>query len=127
MRLFVTGSTGFIGSHFLRAALAAGHDVVALRYPGSQPIIQTPDSNHLTWIDGDLNSFLTDGSACQRFSISDSSSAEPAEQLATRHPPVELNGGEVERLRGSPFVRFLPFRIPHFEFPNQPCPVSSIH
>jgi nucleoside-diphosphate-sugar epimerase len=31
LRLFVTGATGFIGSHFLNAALAAGHDVVALR------------------------------------------------------------------------------------------------
>jgi len=31
MRLFVTGGTGFIGSHFIRAALAAGNQVRALR------------------------------------------------------------------------------------------------
>jgi dTDP-6-deoxy-L-talose 4-dehydrogenase (NAD+) len=31
MRLFVTGATGFIGSHLLRHALALGHEVVALR------------------------------------------------------------------------------------------------
>lgn len=31
MKVFVTGSTGFIGSHFLNSALAAGHNVVALR------------------------------------------------------------------------------------------------
>ncbi len=31
MRLFVTGATGFIGSHFVNQALAAGHEVVALR------------------------------------------------------------------------------------------------
>ncbi len=37
MKLFVTGATGFIGSHFLNAALAAGHDVIALRRPHSQP------------------------------------------------------------------------------------------
>lgn len=32
MRVFVTGGTGFIGSHFIRQALAAGHGVLALRH-----------------------------------------------------------------------------------------------
>jgi nucleoside-diphosphate-sugar epimerase len=31
MRLFVTGATGFIGSHFVNHALSEGHEVVALR------------------------------------------------------------------------------------------------
>ncbi|MEX2309156.1 MAG: NAD-dependent epimerase/dehydratase family protein [Pirellulales bacterium] len=31
MRIFVTGATGFIGSHFVNHALSAGHEVVALR------------------------------------------------------------------------------------------------
>jgi nucleoside-diphosphate-sugar epimerase len=31
MRLFLTGATGFIGSHVLSAAFAAGHEVIALR------------------------------------------------------------------------------------------------
>lgn len=31
MRLFVTGGTGFIGSHFVRYALGHAHDIVALR------------------------------------------------------------------------------------------------
>jgi UDP-glucose 4-epimerase len=31
VRIFVTGATGFIGSHFVNHALAAGHEVVALR------------------------------------------------------------------------------------------------
>jgi len=31
VRIFVTGATGFIGSHFVNHALSAGHDVVALR------------------------------------------------------------------------------------------------
>lgn len=39
MKLFVTGGTGFIGSHFLKQALAAGHEVRALRRPGSRPRI----------------------------------------------------------------------------------------
>lgn len=30
MRIFVTGATGFIGAHFIEAALAAGHSVVGL-------------------------------------------------------------------------------------------------
>lgn len=39
MKLLVTGGTGFIGSHFLKAAIVAGHDVMALRRPGSVPRI----------------------------------------------------------------------------------------
>lgn len=35
MRFFVTGATGFIGSHFCNSALAAGHKVTALCRPAS--------------------------------------------------------------------------------------------
>ena len=31
MRIFLTGATGFVGSHFINLAHAAGHEVVALR------------------------------------------------------------------------------------------------
>lgn len=31
MRLFITGGTGFIGSHFINVALSAGHEAIALR------------------------------------------------------------------------------------------------
>lgn len=37
MKLFVTGGTGFVGAHFLQQALAAGHEVIAQRRPGSRP------------------------------------------------------------------------------------------
>ncbi len=36
MKILLTGGTGFIGSHFLGAALAAGHEVIALRRPGRE-------------------------------------------------------------------------------------------
>jgi nucleoside-diphosphate-sugar epimerase len=49
MRLFVTGGTGFVGSHFVLAALAAGHDVVALRRScESQPRIAL--ASEPTWL-----------------------------------------------------------------------------
>lgn len=37
MRLFVTGASGFIGSHFVDQALASGHEVIALCRPGGNP------------------------------------------------------------------------------------------
>lgn len=41
MRIFLTGGTGFIGSHFLNQALAAGHEVICQRRsPQSQPRVK---------------------------------------------------------------------------------------
>jgi len=49
MRLAVTGGTGFVGSHFIDAALAAGHEVRGLtRRP-------RPERAGVTWIDGSLS------------------------------------------------------------------------
>ncbi|HSY74973.1 MAG TPA: NAD-dependent epimerase/dehydratase family protein [Dongiaceae bacterium] len=53
MKIFVTGGTGFIGGHFLKKAIAAGHDVRALRRPGSKTRIPLPQE--LTWLEGNLN------------------------------------------------------------------------
>jgi nucleoside-diphosphate-sugar epimerase len=40
MNIFLTGGTGFIGSHFINAAQAAGHKIIALRRsPESRPRI----------------------------------------------------------------------------------------
>ena len=52
MNIFVTGGTGFIGGHFLKKALAAGHEAVALRLPGDQPKISLPRQPE--WVDGSL-------------------------------------------------------------------------
>lgn len=53
MKIFVTGGTGFVGSHFLQQALAAGHEVTALRRPGSQTRI--PLTEEPFWIEGELD------------------------------------------------------------------------
>ena len=53
MRLFLTGGTGFIGSHVLVAALVAGHQVRALRRSqGSAPVIHLPRQPE--WCEGNL-------------------------------------------------------------------------
>lgn len=39
MKIFLTGGTGFIGSHFLNTVLNAGNEVIAICRPGSQPRI----------------------------------------------------------------------------------------
>jgi nucleoside-diphosphate-sugar epimerase len=52
MRIFLTGGTGFLGSHFLAEALAQGHEVVALRRPGSVPKITLLKQPR--WLDGSL-------------------------------------------------------------------------
>jgi nucleoside-diphosphate-sugar epimerase len=53
MKLFVTGGTGFVGSHFINAAHRAGHDIVALRRPGSQPRVTL--EREPAWVDGPLD------------------------------------------------------------------------
>jgi nucleoside-diphosphate-sugar epimerase len=48
MRLAVTGGTGFVGSHLIDAALAAGHEVVALTRR------ERPERARLLWVAGSL-------------------------------------------------------------------------
>ena len=50
MRLAITGGTGFVGSHVIDAALAAGHQVQALTRR------EQPQRDGLTWVAGDLAS-----------------------------------------------------------------------
>lgn len=52
MRLFVTGGTGFLGSHFLNAAAAKSHEIVALRRPGSNLRVAVPGG--IRWIEGSM-------------------------------------------------------------------------
>jgi len=48
MKLAITGGTGFVGSHLLDVALAAGHHVAALTRRDQQP------RENLIWVPGDL-------------------------------------------------------------------------
>jgi nucleoside-diphosphate-sugar epimerase len=54
MKLFVTGGTGFIGSHFLREAARRRHQIVALRRRPA-PAHALPLAS-IDWVDGDLES-----------------------------------------------------------------------
>lgn len=56
MKLAVTGGTGFVGSHFIDAALAAGHELRALTRRPRQPLPQ------LEWVPGSLE----DGDSLRR-------------------------------------------------------------
>ena len=51
--VFLTGATGFVGSHVARELLASGYSVRALRR-STNSIPSVPPSEQLAWIEGDL-------------------------------------------------------------------------
>lgn len=53
MKLFVTGGTGFVGSHFINAAHQAGHAIIALRRPGAQSRVRL--DREPVWVEGQLD------------------------------------------------------------------------
>jgi nucleoside-diphosphate-sugar epimerase len=56
MNIFLTGGTGFIGSHFINAAHESGHIIYALKRKNSKPRIQL--IHEPIWIIGDLKSSI---------------------------------------------------------------------
>ncbi len=52
MRIFITGSNGFIGSHLVKKALDRGHEVLGLRLPNHKEKIYLPKQP--IWISGTL-------------------------------------------------------------------------
>lgn len=53
MKIFLTGGTGFIGTHFLRSPHGRSHEILALRRPGSSCCL--PLRNEPTWVSGGLD------------------------------------------------------------------------
>lgn len=52
MNIFLTGGTGFIGSHFINAAHKGGHNIFAIRRKNSNPKVEI--NKEPIWIEGDL-------------------------------------------------------------------------
>jgi nucleoside-diphosphate-sugar epimerase len=64
MKIFLTGGNGFLGSHVTRRLVAEGHEVVALRYPGT-PLVECAGSGSIEWIEGTLeDDFSTPLASC---------------------------------------------------------------
>lgn len=55
MNIFLTGGTGFLGSHFINAAYSRGYNVTALKSSKSQAHI--PTSKSANWVEGSLTCF----------------------------------------------------------------------
>jgi nucleoside-diphosphate-sugar epimerase len=53
VRVLITGAGGFLGRATVAAALAAGHEVLAMHRPAS-PVAATSDEPNLTWLAADL-------------------------------------------------------------------------
>lgn len=50
MKIFVTGATGYLGYHFVKAALNHGHDVLCLRRETSKSLFEPSIENKVQWV-----------------------------------------------------------------------------
>lgn len=85
MRLAVTGATGFVGSHLLDVALAAGHEVTALTRR------EQPPRERVAWIPGDLH----DRAALERL-VSEAEAVIHVAGVITGHTAAAFEMGNVE-------------------------------
>ena len=85
MRIAITGGTGFVGSHLIDAAVAAGHDVVALTRR------EQARREQVTWVSGDLH----DRSALERL-VDDAGSVIHVAGVIRAHSADAFEKGNVE-------------------------------
>ena len=58
MKIFSTGATGFIGSHFINEAHKVGHELYCVKRENSKPRVELEKEPH--WIIGDLSGNYVD-------------------------------------------------------------------
>jgi nucleoside-diphosphate-sugar epimerase len=85
MKLAVTGATGFVGSHLLDVALAAGHEIAALTRR------EQPPRDRVTWVAGDLH----DRAALERL-VSDADAVIHVAGVITGQTAAAFDKGNVE-------------------------------
>ena len=85
MRLAVTGATGFVGSHLLDIALAAGHEITALTRR------EQPSRERVTWVAGDLHD-----RAALELLVRDAEAAIHVAGVITGHTAAAFEKGNVE-------------------------------
>jgi nucleoside-diphosphate-sugar epimerase len=85
MRIAITGGTGFVGSHLIDAAVAAGHEVVALTRR------EQSKRDKVTWVSGDLH----DRSALEQL-VDDAGSVIHVAGVIRAHSTSAFEKGNVE-------------------------------
>jgi nucleoside-diphosphate-sugar epimerase len=85
MRLAITGGTGFVGSHLIDCALAAGHELLALTRR------EQPERDRLLWVRGDLQ----DRAALERL-VSDADAVIHVAGVITGQGAAAFEKGNVE-------------------------------
>lgn len=58
MKILITGGTGFIGSHIIRATVSAGHEVVALRRAKSSIARCADFQKQISWLDSGASDWV---------------------------------------------------------------------
>lgn len=53
MRIFVTGATGYLGYHFVNAAIRNGHSILCLRRKSSKSLFSENIENLICWVEDD--------------------------------------------------------------------------